>query len=171
MKTADIKVGEDYAFAQDYEWRTSRYNRDQVAVKARVLETRLAMGRPYYRSLEPTGPKNGIKIEFEKHGSKQTKIVRSREIREEWASYAERRDAQNERKREANESLEQATETMRQRILAVLPDIDEAKLPEVRTSYNGEKSVYRPSFEWGQIAQMLEEAFEAGAAKMPEHIA
>lgn len=107
MRTTEIKVGTDYAYAHaDYASRS----------RVHVLET----GVPRNEGWRPGRKvRNGIRVRFESNGSEA--VVASREIREEWEPYAQRQ-ADIAKARKANEEHVRRVMAERARQAKVLDD-------------------------------------------------
>jgi hypothetical protein len=89
MRTADIKIGEEYAVAPQwaYDFRypvTKMSNTKHV----RVLETGIEQTRGGYFS--PGTAKTGVRVEYVEDGG--TGVVTSREVQQPWAEFVEWRE-------------------------------------------------------------------------------
>jgi hypothetical protein len=166
MKTADIKVGDEYAMADNHDWSGGyRGLQPQKATRVRVLEVGLE------RTTRATGYGHGRKVldgvRVSTTGSDDdAKLVSARIIREPWDTFARRRqvlrDAESDRRAEAAAVADAATA----RITTCLPegfDFPAGTRPALEPGQRVPTT--RPKFEsFDQLADLLEAAVEHGRA-------
>jgi hypothetical protein len=166
MKTSDIKVGAQYAMADNHDWNGGyRGRQEQKAERVTVIEAGLE------RTTHASGYGHGKKVKdgvlVSATGSPDgAKVVSARAIREPWDTFAKRRqelrDADSARRGEAAAAADAVTA----RLTAALPDgfvFSPGALPELEPGRRVPTT--RPRLEsFEQLADLLEAAVEHGRA-------
>jgi hypothetical protein len=126
MKMKEIKVGVAYA---TYSQKTCGYR--YSAQRMRVVERYVERRDGYYGDLKENGVRvvpldrgTGVAHKNE-DGTDVTRVIASREVRETWVAFSARMDEVEENEREAREDSRRRqalTDTVRERIKALLPE-------------------------------------------------
>ncbi len=163
MKTSDIILGEEYAYASDYEWKGYRGRDGLRARRGKVVAVRVK--RTVQRDWSTGSARDGVQIiPLGDDGTPSGKsiVLRPAEVRMPWLEYGTLRAAEDVKQSELRRERDARFESIHSRITTVLPDDFDTKGYVPQRFHDGTHSIRPQIGTWESLITLLEAVHDHG---------